>query len=460
MAVDFDSSRAVRRPSERLALVEAVLKAHPSDEAEWLEWKTAIPLDQSAGRFNASRQVLGFANRSPSDAARFLGGQAFLVIGVEPGNLIGTPRRDPAELEDWLVPFLGRDGPVWDAHHVEIQGAEVLLLEIAPPREGDPIYTLRRQFERWHEGSVFVRHKGKTDPASSADMAMLAARASARVGGGRIAAEVDWTEADCAVRALDFAAPSVDALVDEERARLLRPLERPDSSAAETSTGKSLADLVQGIGLAGFRPEDRNEGGYRRDVDEYLDELRKAAPLVSLSRAIDRRDSILSLRLRNPTESNLPKVEVILHFPDEVFAFDPEDEAYSDQKLPEPPRPWGTSRPPTELLGLSAPSYAGLIPSPRVPRIPHMWIEQGGSVRISFEPIDLRPRAIETLAPFHLFVRADLVGTELRATWEATSTSADGVASGSLDVHVAEEPILIEDLLRAPNGEGAEDVGE
>ncbi len=459
MAVDFDTSRPVRRPSERLALVEAVLKAHPSDETEWLEWKTEIPLDQAAGRFNASRHVLGFANRSPSDAARFLGGQAFLVIGAEPGNLVGSPRRDPAELEDWLVPFLGPDGPFWDAHHVEIQGMEVLLLEIAAPREGDPIYTLRRQFERWHEGSVFVRHKGKTDPATSVDMTGLAARASARVGGGRIALEVSWNETDCAVRALDFRDESLDPLIDNERARLLRPLEhQADSSKAEGSAGRSLADLVRGIQLAGFRPEDRNEEGYRRDVDEYLNEFRRVAPMVGVSRAMGRGESALSLRLRNPTESNFPQVEVILHVAADVFAFDPEDEVYRKQKLPEPPRPWGMLRPTPDLLGLS--SYTGLIPSRHMPRIPRMWIEENGFARISFEPTDLRPQANEALAPFHLFVRADLAGTELHATWEATSTTADGIASGSLDMRVAEEPLLIEDLLRASDGEEAEPAGE
>ena len=187
MAINLDTSLAIRRPSDRVALVEAVLQAHSSDEAEWVEWKLDVELDRAEGRFKASRHILGFANRSPNDAARFLGGQAFLIVGAEPGQLVGTPRRDPAQLEDWLRPYLGLDGPIWDAHTVEVGGKEVLLIEVAAPKGGDPIHTLRRTFDRWHAGSVFVRHKGKTDPASPADMVMLTTRSAAPAAGERVA---------------------------------------------------------------------------------------------------------------------------------------------------------------------------------------------------------------------------------------------------------------------------------
>jgi hypothetical protein len=85
VAIDLDMSPQIRRPSDRVTLVEAVLQAHPSDQAEWVEWKLDVALDRTEGRFKASRHILGFANRSPNDAARFLGGQAFFIVGAEPG---------------------------------------------------------------------------------------------------------------------------------------------------------------------------------------------------------------------------------------------------------------------------------------------------------------------------------------------------------------------------------------
>jgi hypothetical protein len=214
------------------------------------------------------------------------------------------------------------------------------------------------------------------------------------------------------------------------------------------SAGRSLADLLKGVQLAGFQPEDREEDDYRKDVEGYLHDLREAAPIVGISKAMDRGDSEMSLVLRNPTESNLVRVQLILRFEADVFVFDPEDEFYTDQTLPKPPRLWGTLRPPSFMQVTPGFPYHSLVPSPHVPRIPRMHIEQSGSATISFEPIDLRPRASEGLAPFHLFVMFDLAGTEMEATWEATSTSADGVASGTLQIRVADTTLALDELLR------------
>jgi hypothetical protein len=78
-----------------------------------------------------------------------------------------------------------------------------------------------------------------------------------------------------------------------------------------------------------------------------------------------------------------------------------------------------------------------------------MQIEHDGSARIKFDAIDLRPRALVKLAPFHLYADADLADSVLRANWEATSTSVDGVASGSLPIRVAQEKLELGELLRA-----------
>jgi hypothetical protein len=53
MAITFDMSQPIRRPSERVALIEAVLAAHAADEAEWIEWKREVPLGSAAGVFGS-----------------------------------------------------------------------------------------------------------------------------------------------------------------------------------------------------------------------------------------------------------------------------------------------------------------------------------------------------------------------------------------------------------------------
>jgi hypothetical protein len=449
MAIEVDTSRPIQRPKERLALVQAIAEAHPSDEAEWVEWKTAVPLDTAEGRFTASRHILGFANREPSSARRFVGGHAFLVIGAEPGNLVGTARRDPAELEDGLVPYLGLEGPVWDAHHVDVGGVEVLLLEVQPPREGDPIHTLRKAFDKWAEGTIFVRHKGKTDPATSVDVSQLTTRAAARLGEGRIAVDLEWTNADYAVEMLDLGDDAVvDSLVESERARLLRPLELLELSM-EAGTSKGLASLLKGPRSDLFE-ENRSQDQYRSEVQDYLIDLRKNAPLIALSTAIKQGNkSMFGLTVSNPTESNLPEVQVVLQFPGGVGAYDPV--AVEDLELPTPPRLWDTPPPFTGIttnlgtgVNLNYP-YAWQVNPMRFPRIAVRMSDE--SVKVAFNPVDLRPRASEELASFHIFVTDSFTETEVQTTWEATSTNADGVASGSLTLLISDTPLKFQRLL-------------
>jgi hypothetical protein len=80
-----------------------------------------------------------------------------------------------------------------------------------------------------------------------------------------------------------------------------------------------------------------------------------------------------------------------------------------------------------------------------------MWIENSGSTRIVFDAFDLRPRAVTTTDPFVLFASPGLAGKTVPVTWEATSTSADGVASGSLPLQVADDPLTLEELVGDPN---------
>src|SRR3954454_15181433 len=60
MALVVDPTRLLRRPSDLVELVEAVIAASPSDEGEWIEWKSQADLGTTAGLFTLARQILGF----------------------------------------------------------------------------------------------------------------------------------------------------------------------------------------------------------------------------------------------------------------------------------------------------------------------------------------------------------------------------------------------------------------
>jgi hypothetical protein len=60
---------------------------------------------------------------------------------------------------------------------------------------------------------------------------------------------------------------------------------------------------------------------------------------------------------------------------------------------------------------------------------------------IHFASVDLRPRAAHRLARVLLLVGADHAGDILHGTWEATATNVAGVATGTVEIPIAEEAV-------------------
>jgi hypothetical protein len=487
VTLNIESNSALRRPSELQGLVRAVLHADPADEPDWIEWKSSRPLTTREGQADAARHILGFANRHPDRAGRNFEGCGYLLIGVQPGKLFGTERIDPAELEAGLRRYLGDPGPQWSFHNVSYQERHVALFVVEPPRWGDPIYCLERDFASYQAGTVFVRRRGSTHAASPADMRYLQERLLRRAD--YIQVEVGWREAPAQVTPLELGPAAVEEWISAERAALLAPLsplapirirrEKVDAGpkqpvflerlrkAGDGITVRELEDLarrqdagealtaeeqarleaaqarLQEVGkkaaaIAGSifsgRREDRSEEEYRQEVENYLRAARESIAQAAVNAAMKGGLIRLQPMLSNHTERNFPKVEVELYIAAPVIALDYDPDA---RGLPPRPRLFGTPRP--------SPSYmAGGITSPRLPRtpassrirIPEVVIDISASARLRYLPVDLRPMRQEQLAAFHLAVRAELAGQTLPVSWTATSSGADGLASGSLAVEV------------------------
>jgi hypothetical protein len=153
----------------------------------------------------------------------------------------------------------------------------------------------------------------------------------------------------------------------------------------------------------------------------------------------------------NHTDRNFPKVEVELYIAAPVMALEDEEDANA---LPPRPRLFGTPPPATPIVPGFTSAYVGRNPFAvsRVPqaavRIPEVTIDNGASAaRLRFRPVDLRPRRQEELAAFQLLVRAELAGQTLPVNWTATSSGADGLASGSLAVEVRATPARLGELV-------------
>lgn len=138
----------------------------------WVEWKSALDFGSKADRFAAARAIIAFANRDPVSAARDCGGEAYLVVGVAPGKLVGVAEvLDAAALHDKLRPYV--DGPHWSVDYVEVEALVVAVFTVAAPRPGDRIHSLVTTYENNRSGTVFHRGVASSPPATHRELIML-----------------------------------------------------------------------------------------------------------------------------------------------------------------------------------------------------------------------------------------------------------------------------------------------
>ncbi len=483
MALGFDSSRAPMRAEDFVELVRAVVAAGPGDEGHWIEWKSSLDLGSAEGKAAVVRCVLGLANRQPDAAARFCEGRGYVVVGAEPGRLVGQPDVDPADLTNWWTPYLGADGPRWVPHWVSVDGKSVLVVEVAAPRPGDPPFTARKSTTGLMDGDVFVRRAGQTERASSGEIAALVGRASSAqeltgvsvellsgpvrpvaFGPDEIGAWVAAARDECLeslrraqtapepeprrfktiepgerkglslseLKALEQRAADGDVLSPDEQARL---------DSARQAMRATMRAASEAIGaMWSTEPEERSAEDYEEEVEHYLRALASALP-AELRAAATRLLPPCRLALRNDTGKNLPDVRLVLHVPGDARAGEPDEDGPG---LPGPPRPYGPRR--VNRLGIGAgfgidTSY--LLPrSYSLPVLSGFDIEEGGSVRVRFDPVHLRPHDTVPLPPIALLLTGPCTGS-----WEITSTGADGVCRGTVDLPAEGSPLTVEEAL-------------
>jgi hypothetical protein len=130
VAISLDSSAAPGTAEEAAAVVDAVLAASPTDELDWIEWKSSLDLSNKIVLGTLARHILGMANRLPDRAAAHAGGRGFVVVGAEPENRCGVEAADPANLSQGIDSFLGPERPTWTAHYDDRNGLTVLVVTV------------------------------------------------------------------------------------------------------------------------------------------------------------------------------------------------------------------------------------------------------------------------------------------------------------------------------------------
>jgi hypothetical protein len=191
VALELDTTSAIRLHSQFVRLVSAVIAATPHDETDWIEWKSELDLTLPDGFGSIAHHILAFANRDPDYASAACEGYGYLVVGAQPGKVLGVASIDPAELEGRIGRFLGVDGPSWWPQYVEHDsGFTVAVFSVAPPRWGDRIHVLETAFGKYSSGAVFVRRTGATHLANAAEARRLERRLLKRRE--RIQVSLEW----------------------------------------------------------------------------------------------------------------------------------------------------------------------------------------------------------------------------------------------------------------------------
>jgi Putative DNA-binding domain len=413
-----DFGRHARQPTERLAVVRYVLETENLQETDYLEWKSGYDLSSRPGAAATSKHLIGFANRDSTLASRHAGGHGYLLLGVEPRNLVGIPTWDSADVENWLVRFIGADLR-YDIHYVTLDNKAVLFLTVDPPRQGDPIYCMEHTSttpggQTLPEGAIYVRRNGKTELAKPADVRRLTSRASSSEATLQLVMELDASELEVLEPGL-VSESTLEAFVKQERERLYDAL--PEDSGF--SGPPSFSDINE--------PRSRNE--YVDQVDWYLGRLQTKWPRYVVFKYIEEERSKLTPILTNETDENFENVVVELTLPlpyPSVYA--QADEPVDRYGSFDPPAPWGD--------GLSG--RIGNLRSVLADRTPVPEIQERDkeSCVLVFPAIHVRPRTSHRLQMLLVAPHPKLAGQTLTATWRATASNTRGDHHGEIELAI------------------------
>ena len=415
MSLLLDTSRPFRWYSELTELVRAISSAPPNEpEPDWLEWKSRAVLSEQRWHVLIAKFIAGFANRDPIVAKRSAGGCSYLVVGAEPGNVLGATQVDNAILHDGISRYV-RESVRWNPQYIEHEGKQVLIVTVEPPEAGDLIVAMRRAYhsdERGstscREGDVFVRRHGKTELAGQEDYDMLVRRfanVAVRVSdiSIRVAGQASVVPVSCD-------SDVISCWHHRQETSLLEPLQE---ETQETRGPVRLLNI-----------EDRSPEEYRHEVATYLSKIEAVFPSIARAMALAEHGPSLQLLLVNDTEHNFQKVRVEIAIEANVWAYKNAEDAQPE--LPAAPRKWRSGP------RISPPSLNS------IPTL-DIWepqIDNSGPTIIEFADVDIRPSGREELDPIYLICDPKLAGKTLAAKWTATSSSASGVAHGEIPVKV------------------------
>lgn len=428
MTIDIDVREAMRRPSELVALVEAIVAADAEDEATWVEWKSRLTLGLAGDNFEVAKAVLSFANRLPDAAAQVCGGLAYVIVGAEAGGAVGVEPLDSAVIDDHLTKYLGTDGPGWSPTYVTVEGVKVLVVVVEPPQWGDRMHTLRKTFGGALAGTVYVRRQAKSVSADHAEIRALEDRRERGLGPGRL----DGLEVSGASREPDDGVLVVDRTPDGMPEWLAVRREALVAHQQKlVDAGKSQAD----------NPYAKSRANSARVDEAAIDaNLRVCEERIFDAQCrwlITNHCGMFTMAVKSSRSDTLEDVELRLTLDSSWTAFEEDDTDVDDLKDLPP-------APPLAGLGaaLSSSWRTSSFVSQLIPPFRPSPLRYDPGIDIAADAItlrlgQLRPGRTVHSSSFHLFLHDVPVSTtSVPVRWELHSPSTDGVQVGELHLQV------------------------
>jgi hypothetical protein len=255
---------------------------------------------------------------------------------------------------------------------------------------------------------------------------------------------------------LDLGDAALAPWIEREKAALAPPPAKPP---AQPSTAHAFADREFGLGqkfaalaLAGamYEPDARTPEAYEGEVNKYIETATEVLPTVLIRRAYELEMGRIDLTIRNETDDPIHQLRVELYIRAEGVMAVSEDVDLPDVSLPQRPVEFGKGgRSRFGLNGLSA--FRSPYVSPVISAIGRrVTIDNSGSTRLTFDPIDLYPQESCDLDPFYLFVSSLQAGQTLPGEWTARAKDASGVLTSSVTIDVDPTVPTIDQLLADP----------
>ena len=424
------------------ALAAEICDGTFGSETDWVEWKRELDFTTAEGRFPLPKNILGMANRVVEVAQRNCDGYGYILIGVEHGSTPGVTPVDVAQLEDWIAPYLGATGPSWQPRYLRVHGATILAVEVGPPRPGDSIRTLRREFDRFNAGTIFVRKNGKTERASPDDIANLEERSR----GSRLELELglvgphemSWFDDESVSEAMRRG-------TDRSRSTQLARARNFSTAGEPTST---LGKVEWLAATAMYGTDNRSLKEYCAAVERWHEKLSGVAMQHWLDSYMIAGHGVYVLQLQNLTDQNFADVEVRLW----IEGVRVEDEIPEQAvELPQKPKPFGRGVGLLDVTNLSLdyPALGPILPYTYEP--PELFaIERNDDdAEVVWIVGHLRPEASKQSDAFCIVVRAPRNAPHLTVHWSATSTSISGVVRSSHDIPLAARQTALDDIEHA-----------